>query len=127
MTSTGFSGLPSGVVRPVITATGSTQGTSRRASLRSMWYSCRATCSDVSLMAITEPPRWANRTMCREMPRGRAARYSAGQSSSATCHGRSRSSGSAEAAVMLRLLETLEFLSSLALAASNRGSLPIWP
>ena len=87
VTSTGFSGRPIGAVRPVMTATGSTQGTSSRASLRSMWYSWRAACSEVSLMAMTEPPRWAKRTMCREMPRGSAARYSAGQSSRAMMPG----------------------------------------
>ena len=78
-------------------------------------------------MAMTEPPRWANRTMWREMPRGRAARYSDGQSSRAMCHGRSSSSGSVAAAVMLSELEATDPLLSLALAASNLGSLPICP
>ncbi len=92
-----------------------------------MWYSCRATCSLVSLMAMTEPAMWAKRTTCREMPRGSAARFSAGQSSSVTCHGRSSSSGSAVAAVMFSEPSTLAGAASVAaasLADRSRGSLP---
>ena len=85
-----------------MTPTGSTLGTSRRRSWRSSSYSRYATVSPISLTAMTRPDILANRTMCREMPRGRAASVSAGHSSSGMCQGRSSSAGSGEAAVICR-------------------------
>src|SRR6478609_4333489 len=100
--STASSGSPSGAVRPVMTPTGSTLGTSRRPSCRSSSYSRYATVSPISLIATTRPDSRANRTVCREMPRGRAARRSAGQSASGTSQGRSSRAGSGAAAVICR-------------------------
>ena len=54
----------------------------------------------ISLLAITLPESLANRTTCRDRPRGRAARVLSGHSSSGTAHGRSSSAGSGAAAVI---------------------------
>src|SRR5450759_611253 len=100
VTSTASSGSPSASVRPVMTPTGWTLGTSRRLRERSSSYSRYATSSPISLTAMTRPDSRAKRTMWREMPRGRAARFAAGQSSSAMCHGRSSRAGSGAAVVI---------------------------
>ncbi len=102
VTSTGFSGLPSSSVRFEMTATGSTHGISSRCSMRSMSYSPLAISSVVSLIATTNPPRWAKRTRWREMPFGRAAIVSFGHDSSGRSHGRSRRAGSGNAEVIER-------------------------
>jgi hypothetical protein len=65
-----------------------------------MSYSLVASSLVVSFTAITYPERFANRTMCREMPFGRAAIRSVGQSSRGRSQGRSSRAGSTVAAVM---------------------------
>ena len=100
--STASSGSPVGERRPVMTPTGSTLGTSSRLSWRSSSYSRYATVSPISLMAMTPPEILTNRTMWREMPRGRAASVDSGHSSSGISHGRSSSAGSGAAAVICR-------------------------
>src|SRR5690606_13552019 len=84
------------------TPTGSTLGVPRRRSARSSSYSLYATDSPISLTAMTRPESLTNRTTCRLMPRGSAARFSAGHSSSGMCQGRSSSAGSGAAAVICR-------------------------
>ena len=65
-----------------------------------MSYSRWASSVDVSFTATTYPERFAKRTMCREIPFGRAAMNSADHCSRGTLHGRSSSAGSTVAAVM---------------------------
>ena len=91
-------GWPSASRRPVTTPMGSTDGVSRRMRSCSSRYSWMARCSMTSLAAYTESPTLMNRTTWREIPRGRATRYSAGQSANGVSHGRgsSRESGLAE-------------------------------
>jgi len=97
-----FSSSPSDACRPVITATGRTEGTPMRVSDRSISYSRKATSAEISLIATTWSEMRANRTMWREMPRGSATSTLSGHSSRGVVHGRSRRAGSRVAEVICR-------------------------
>src|SRR5450759_3145037 len=94
------SSLPSAVVRPLMTPRGTTQGWLTLRRKRSVLYSRVARSALISLIAMTVPESLTNRTTCREIPRGRAARSSVGQCSNGSDHGRSSIAGSSLAAVI---------------------------